>query len=663
MKSKILLLALLSGQILIAQDELLVNEDNPSIEIRQELNESIKQDPINLNTCHEAELAALGHLSAQQINEILLHRETFGGFLSIYELQVIPSLDLTTINKIKHFITLKPKVSLKSIRKQLLGLDYGYVLMRLGRTISKQLGYHASGDEPPYYNGDPYKWYFKVRNSKRGQYSYALQMEKDAGELWTWNPSKRQFGADYISFHMMLEQIGMFDKILVGDYQIQTGQSLLTGGGFLTRKSNETIKSPYRLNQGIIPYSSSIESGFMRGVALQTKPKFGFSLLGYYSNQNLDGRNIQKTDNQTINTLSISESGFHRSISELNNRKTTNQQILGSQLIYKNYTKLMVGLQYQFVKYQFPIQPKPTLTNQFHFNGRHYHGFGLFAQTYLKNMLLYGEMAISGNLGKAAVLGCINSLSRQLDISLHFRYYEPQFQTILGQGFRENYTSNEQGMYWGMHYRFWKKWRLSGYIDVFRFPWSKFQSTGPSAGQEYLITLTPYVSRSIQFSMNYRNEAKERDQSEIIPVPQTETKESMNLLTKIQINDHLKFENRLAFHKSNQMAEGFGAIQNIIFEQPKWRLVGSCAIFDIVNTQHALYHFEKEVLWSYALNSYSGKGIKYYAILKLKPMGGLNIWLRYAITNYFDRTEISSGNDQINSNQKHSANFQVMYRF
>lgn len=60
--------------------------------------------PININTAKEEELRDLFLLNEIQINGFLQHRQTFGNFLSIYELQSIPSWDMITIKNVTPFL-------------------------------------------------------------------------------------------------------------------------------------------------------------------------------------------------------------------------------------------------------------------------------------------------------------------------------------------------------------------------------------------------------------------------------------------------------------------------------------------------------------------------------------------------------------------------------
>ena len=68
--------------------------------------------PININKADYDHLNPyIRFLSDLQITEIIRHRILYGDFLSILELQSLPSLDAETIRRISSFITTKDDVS------------------------------------------------------------------------------------------------------------------------------------------------------------------------------------------------------------------------------------------------------------------------------------------------------------------------------------------------------------------------------------------------------------------------------------------------------------------------------------------------------------------------------------------------------------------------
>ena len=65
------------------------------------------ENQLNINSANELELRDLFLLNEIQISNFITYRTQFGNFLSIYELQAIPSWDLITIRNVSLFWSVK----------------------------------------------------------------------------------------------------------------------------------------------------------------------------------------------------------------------------------------------------------------------------------------------------------------------------------------------------------------------------------------------------------------------------------------------------------------------------------------------------------------------------------------------------------------------------
>ncbi|WP_373397791.1 helix-hairpin-helix domain-containing protein [Algoriphagus halophilus] len=83
-----------------------VQDEDMDYESIYEVLFQLYSNPININKASAETLQASYLLSPNQITSILSYREKFGPFLSLYELQAVPNLDLNTISQILPFITM-----------------------------------------------------------------------------------------------------------------------------------------------------------------------------------------------------------------------------------------------------------------------------------------------------------------------------------------------------------------------------------------------------------------------------------------------------------------------------------------------------------------------------------------------------------------------------
>ncbi|HEV8270632.1 MAG TPA: helix-hairpin-helix domain-containing protein, partial [Chitinophagaceae bacterium] len=79
--------------------------------------ERFRRNPLNMNTADENDLRELKILSGLQIANFISYRKLLGKFISIYELQAIPSWDVQIIKKLLPFITVAEAIDLIDVFK------------------------------------------------------------------------------------------------------------------------------------------------------------------------------------------------------------------------------------------------------------------------------------------------------------------------------------------------------------------------------------------------------------------------------------------------------------------------------------------------------------------------------------------------------------------
>jgi hypothetical protein len=104
-------------------------------------------------------------------------------------------------------------------------------------------------------------------------------------------------------------------------------------------------------------------------------------------------------------------------------------------------------------------------------------------------------------------------------------------------------------------------------------------------------------------------------------------------------------------------------LQDIQFGREKWRLTGRMALFDTDDFDSRLYAFENNVLWTFAIPAFSGRGIRNYLVGQYQISPKLTAYLRIARTTYTDREEISSGLQTITGNTQTETSLLLRYFF
>ncbi len=270
-----------------------------SIELIAEINEDAEVDyttlvddltaylerPLNLNVARKEELLTLGFLSEMQVNAILSHRDRYGKFIAIEELQAVTGLSSDVVSSLRYFTEVSSDVDALSISlKELLRNAEHELFLRTDRITEEVKGNRNISAEDlaespnSRYLGSPWRLYTRYRFKYMNRISIGFTAEKDAGEEFFRGSQKDGF--DYYSAHAFISGFKGIDKLAIGDYHVQMGQGLTMWSG-LARGKSADLFSIKRNGRGVTPYRSVDENNFLRGAALTLrKSDFEFTVFG-----------------------------------------------------------------------------------------------------------------------------------------------------------------------------------------------------------------------------------------------------------------------------------------------------------------------------------------------------------------------------------------------
>lgn len=622
-------------------------------------------DPLNLNKASQAQLASLYILSPLQIQAFLDYRDTNGKLLSIYELQAISGFDLGTIQLLLPFVSLEESsLDQGPLFRRMLNEKNRYLLLRHSSNLEKQVGYEPSQENG--YIGDPRKVYGRFRSSRRGDFSVGFTFESDAGEPIGFQRNVRGF--DFWSAHMMVENQGPFDKIIVGDYQVQAGQGLVFGAGFNPGKGAETVNTIKRNTIGIRPYTSVLETGFFRGAAAAVSVgDIKVTAFGSYLLQ--DGRIQNDTLNDDFEAFvsSIQLTGFHRTESELSSRNQIEEMSLGGLVEYQPNRKLEIGFSGITTQYSTPLLRTPSPYNALEFAGTRNTVLGTFGSYQWQNFNFFGELARSSSGGVGMVGGVITSLSQSIDVAVSLRDYDSDFHTFYGNAFGEgSRTINEKGIYWGIKYNPSRRYSVVGYYDKFSFPWLRFGVDAPSDGSEWLGRFTFNPDRNISTFIQVREERKETsltidNLSELIPT----IKRNYIFNIDYKLSTRFSMKSRLqtsTYDEAGVFTKGYAIIQDLTYSSERWKFSGRMALFE-TNYDNRQYVYEKDVLYAFSIPAYNGQGIRNYLLVQYGMSESIDLWLRIARFSYRNEDTVGTGLDESEGPNRTEVKWMLRWKF
>ena len=623
-------------------------------------------NPLDLNRVTDEQLRAFYLLSPQQIQSLLSYRREAGPFQSVYELQNIEGFSKEIFLKLIPFVTVIDESAYfnKNVFKRILEEQNNYLLLRYTQTLEDQKGYSNNTDSSSRYAGDPGNFYARFRTSKPGDFSLGFTLEKDAGEKLIWNPAKKVYGFDYISFHAQTLNKGRIKNLILGDFQAQFGQGIVLGSVFGIGKNGEAVTTVRRSNLGFMPYTSLYEAGYFRGAAVSYVAAKNFTIHAMASTRGRDG-NVQDSV-QAISSFGFS--GLHRTPNEIANRNALMETNLALVANYKNQY-IDAGVLVHSTQFSLPLSRRSTPYNQFQFNGKENTNVSTFFNYSIRNVTLFSEFAHTLQHGSAAVLGMLASLTPKLDVSLHYRNFDRNFYSFYSNALAENsIPQNETGLYWGWKYSFNKKASLAGYADLFRFPWLKYRSYSPSDGSEWLIRFNYRPTKTIYLFLQAREESKQRNTGTEANLYLTAPGIKRNYWVNIDYaaSASLTFKSRAqfsTFELAGKNTEGMAIMQDASFDWGKLSLSGRYVLFDTEDYDNRIYVYERDVWLAFTFPAYSGRGVRHFLLLQYRVSKKLDFWIRWAQSRFTDRDVIGSGRETIVGNTRNDVRFQVRIRF
>ncbi len=635
-------------QILLAKGE---EADNQSY---YELLVQFANNPISINTCNASELAVLELLSPTQVQELILYRSENGLISNRYELLSISSLSIADIKAILPFISFNKPIKLGQVLKQTISNQHNYVLASISRILEPADGFNSDK-----FMGDPNLYNLRIKFVNPGHSTLGLTLQKDPGEL-IFRTDTLHKGPDFYSFHYYIQNQGRIKQLALGDYKLQFGQGLLLGAGFLVGKNASSITSIQTTLQ-IQPYTSLTEYRFFRGIGttLELSPNLELSL--FYSNKRKDASiDVAKT-----NFTSLRTNGLHRTQSEILAQNSIQEEVAGSALVYRT-SKLEVGVIGLYNKFSIAFNPKKNLSNFYKFQGKENYNISAFGRFHYQNITLYTEAAHTLKNGFAINAGVIASLSKAIDFSFQYRYLDPDFHSFYGVSFAESTTlSNERGAYWGITIKPTRSFTITGYFDMFKFPWIKSAIPQPSSGNDALIRVSYKLKKSALFYTQVQSEQKAKNLNTVVKEAANQQLIKYVLNLDYNLESNISFRSRLQWTKSYFINEDIGLLiyQDINVKIKKITVSGRYAIFDTDGFLARQYMYEKGVLYSFNTPQFSGKGVRYYITAKFSPVKRIALRAKWSQTKYFDRTIIGSGLAETLGNSRSQITFQLKYDF
>jgi hypothetical protein len=627
------------------------------------------EHPLNLNSASDEELRELYLITDLQITNLRRHMAIYGKLRSIYELQAVEGFDPVLVKNLSYFVTVKPTLTMEDFSLSEFFRESNHDLfLRYRRNIQTQKGFLSDAEtgEIPF-AGSPDYMYTRYRLQYKKSFRAGFTLEKDAGE-------SLQNGPDFYSFHAMYSGETWLRKVAVGDFQVLFGQGLTLWNGLAFGKS-PFVTNVKRNPVGLRPYASVQETNFLRGIGA-TIGVGKFEITPFFSRKKLDASlelaadTLVQDDEFLVSSLPLG--GLHRTASEIEGKNRITETVYGGNAKYsgKNFS---IGATAVRTEFNYAKAPSDDLYQLYRFSGDHNLNVGVDYQAVLRNANFFGEFSRSQNGGLAMLNGLVAALNPRLTLTMVQRWFGKDYQNLKANVFGENNltAANEKGLFTGIQANLSSKFTLNGYVDLVQYPWARFRVDAPSVFSDYLVQLNYKPDRKSEFYLRYRirNNVQNSSNPELLityPVPVIQ--QNWRIHGTYQAHPNIQLKTRAewsTFEKENTSSNGFMVYQDLVFKKigSKFTFTTRYALFDTDSWDTRIYAFESDVLYAFSILPYSGRGSRFYGMIKWDIVRGMDLWVRYGTFIYTDRMVISSGNTEIAGNQKSDVHIQLRLQF
>ncbi len=589
---------------------------------------------IQLNQAEYLDLYALKMLNSELVQAILQHRTLYGHFESIYELQTVEGFDSNLIQLLIPHIHIGVPLWNFSFNRQ-----FAKMTIQFSSAYRFEHSYGYSRKDSLQYMGSPLKYRWNIRASQGENIQFGIHGEKDAGESMNYS---------FLSAYLRLHSKGKMRSCILGDQQLGYGQGLCLGSGMPTGATGMLMSGVIQRN-GAKPYNSSNETGFIRGGSLELKISNKMDIYIFSGFRLLDSKS---TIDSLGNTMygSINYNGYYRNSEELEKRHSLRQSLSGIHMAYTTRS-----IKFGSTALQFNTHEGSGLK------------FGADWMYNRKNYIVYGELTYMYKLKPSCVTGIAIAIGKRCDVNLLYRNYRINKGSIFSNAFTgTSGLTNENGLYSGFGLQVFKKWGISAYNDLL-VTYQNADRLQQSIITEQFIECSYKTKEKFSFTIRYKPILKQPDYGLISGLLASNhyKKHTLRLHMEYTI-DNWRFRNRFEHCLfDNFLSQPFSGMQlyhDIQKEFGKsFRINARFTVFDSEQFGSRTFAFENDISGTYTIQSFTGKGIRYYFLFQWKMNKDLHIWIRFARSIYDDRSTIGSGSDLINSNRKSDINCQLQW--
>jgi len=448
------------------------------------------------------------------------------------------------------------------------------------------------------------------------------------------------------------------------------GQGLIQWQSLAFRK-NADVLGLKRQSALLRPYHSAGEYNFHRGAGITIgKGRIGATVFA--SVRKITANFVSDTVSYEDYVSSFSNSGYHRTPSEVADRNKLKQFAYGGNIFYngKNWKLNFNAIRFQFSE---RVEKRPEPYNRYAIHGDNWANYSVDYNYTYRNFHFFGEAAVDKNFNKAFLNGLLVSVDPKVDLVLLHRHINPSYQALNGNAFLEStYPTNENGLFTGLTIRPHSAWRMDAYMDIYSFPWLKYLVDAPSRGKDYLVQVMYTPNKQLEIYSRYRNETKQSNAADnttvtnylsAIPIQNWRTQVAYRINSSLVVRSRVEL---LWYDKgSENKEEGFLTSFDFLYNPVLKPYSANIRLqyFETDDYNSRIYAYENDVLYYFSIPSFYNKGFRYYFNVNYNLSRRVSFWLKWAQYLYQNQETIGSGLDEINGTHKSEIRLMIRINF
>ena len=605
-----------------------------------ELLEDLSVNKLNLNQVTREQLEQLPFLSAQQVEAIMEYLYRYGPMRSLGELQMITQLDYQTRQQLTHYVRVGEERPRSVWPKMSDITQYG---KHLFMATVKVPFYDRQGDRDGYLG-------YKYRHDLRYQFNYnnrikmGITAAQDAGEPFFSNRNKA--GYDHYSYYFQLRDMGWLEALNVGMYRVQLGMGLIMNTGYHLGKL-ATLQNLGRTTHSLTAHTSRSVAGYLQGGATTLRLSKQLTVTAFASYRPLDAT---LNDDGTARTLITS--GYHRTTTEMDKKHNTHETDLGISMGWRKGTLYVNanGL-YTHMDRRLTPQKENTPYRRYAAEGSDFANFSLDYGYNNARLSFAGETAVNRDGAIATLHSLSYTINPQVRLTAIHRYFDKRYTALHAYSFSEGGSvQNEHGIYLGVNWQPAKAWLVQGYADYAHFGWQRYRVSAPSDAFDAMVT-TKYSQEKWSLEGRYRMHLRQQDNSDktrLVNRPEHQLRLTWSYTPVSQLT--LRTQGN-AISKTTEQGNSKGVL---LSQEATWKyrwlqINANVGWFHTDNYDSRIYLYEKSVLYDNTMSMYYGQGMRYALMARGEIGKRLTLSAKMGVTNYFDRTTISSGLQQVDA--------------